>query len=345
MRSLFQAFVQADTSTTRKYGGTGLGLTITQRLVTLLGGNINVASEAGVGSRFTISVPRYLGERDDEVEFELVDEEPEAESKKENRTDRIALIVDDDPNARELMRRIAARLKYATLLAENGEEALSLARSHNPSVIILDLHMPVVDGWTVLQQLQADEELCAIPTIVASVDDDATECYRLGAEDFLTKPVNRIELERALLSYTKVASGRLMVVEDNADARDLVVRAAENAGFETVAAENAEVALNLLQKTEVSGVLLDLGLPGMSGFSLLDILRENEDWKNLPVIIFSAQELTAEELASVEEKAQGFHVKGSTSPRQVVANFMASSAEIGALPEATAKEEAEKCAS
>jgi signal transduction histidine kinase/CheY-like chemotaxis protein len=322
MKSLFKAFVQADASTTRKYGGTGLGLAITQRLVTLMGGRVDVDSAPGVGSRFSFSIPRRLGE---DVEAEKPPAQAKAPASARADASRTALIVDDDPNARELMGRLAARLNYKTLLAPNGEEAMKIAREQRPSVILLDLHMPVVDGWTVLQRLRADADLCAIPTIVVSVDDDAKACYRLGAEDFLTKPLNRLELERALLSYTQVASGKILIVEDNDDAAALVARAATNVGFEARIAPTAEAALDILRRETFIGIILDLGLPGMSGFEFLNALRDGSAWRDMPVIVFSAQELTSGEIAAIETMAQGYHPKGATSPRAVVSEFMARS--------------------
>ena len=242
------------------------------------------------------------------------------------------------------MSRLAKRLNYATLLATNGEEALRLAAQEKPSVILLDLHMPVVDGWTTLERLRATPDLAAIPTIVVSVDDDATACYKLGAEDFLTKPLNRLELERALLSYTKVASGRILIVEDNEQSADLVARAARNVGFEAIVAPDAESALKILDEMTVIGVILDLGLPGMSGFELLDALRGEERWKEMPVVVFSAQELTSDELLVIESKAQGHHVKGAVSPRTVLSEFMDRSGADHA-PASRGVDEARRCAS
>jgi signal transduction histidine kinase/CheY-like chemotaxis protein len=339
--SLFQPFVQADASTTRKYGGTGLGLAITHRLVNLMGGRIEVTSAPGVGSVFTFYIPRVFVEQ--EADRAASKKSPE-QAGAVGTGKRTALIVDDDPSACDLMSRLAARLGYATVCAENGAAALAMAAKNTPDVIILDLHMPVMDGWTLLEKLRADQKLRSIPTIVVSVDDDARECYRLGAEDYFTKPLNRIELERALLSYTRVASGKILVVEDNDDAADLIMRAARNVGFDAIRATDGEQGLSALAKDAVVGVILDLGLPGMDGFEFLDALRASSKWRDMPVIVFSAQELAPEQIQIIEEKAQGYKVKTEASPRSVIAEMMVKS---GVMPtETNIKSEGErKCAS
>lgn len=316
--ALFKAFVQADASTTRKYGGTGLGLAITQRLVTLMGGRISVSSVPGAGSKFTFIVPRSFGAA------------PKAEPEEPARAGpapaegavRTALIVDDDSDARDLLDRLARRMSYETIAAVNGEEAMAIARARRPDLILLDLHMPVMDGWTLLEKLQADERLSSIPTIVVSVDDDARNCFKLGAEDFFTKPINRIEFERALLSYAKVASGEVLIVEDNDDAAELLARAARNIGLQPLRAPDGETALAMLEKRDPAGVILDLSLPGMDGFAVLKALRSSEKWRSMPVIVFSAQDLDERQRALIKDKAQGYHVKSETSPRAVLSEFM-----------------------
>jgi len=337
--SLFRAFVQADASTTRKYGGTGLGLAITQRLVTLLGGRISVTSEAGVGSAFTFLVPRAFG-NDDTVEtvWELEPAPAPAST-----PDKTALIVDDDDDARDLLERLARRMNYDTVVASNGAEAIQIARVRRPDVILLDLHMPVMDGWTVLEKLQADPELVSIPTIVVSVDDDSRNCFNLGAEDFFTKPVNRVELERALLSYSKLASGGILIVEDNDDAADLLERAARNVGFQPFRAADGEAGLKILEAQNVVGVILDLSLPGMDGLTFLNALRAAEEWRSMPVIVFSAQDLDERQRAEIGEKAQGYHIKSETSPRVVLSEFMNSAALSPRAPSKPAGDR--KCAS
>ena len=337
--SLFKAFVQADASTTRKYGGTGLGLAITQRLVTLMGGAITVESETGAGSVFTFSVPRAFGGVL-QPDLEHTQAEPSSEAGVAART---ALIVDDDNDARELLERLAIRMNYDTIVASNGAEALEKARTTRPDLILLDLHMPVMDGWTVLEKLRADAELSAIPTIVVSVEDDTRNCLALGAEDFFTKPINRIEFERTLLSYAKLASGELLIVEDNDDAADLVSRAARNIGLTPIRAVDAETGLKLLETSKIAGVILDLSLPGMDGFAFLDALRASDKFKSMPVIVFSAQELDDRQRAHVESKAQGYHVKSETSPRVVISEFMSHSGARAAQP--VAGEGGRKCAS
>jgi len=320
--TLFKAFVQADASTTRKYGGTGLGLAITQRLVTILGGRISVASQGGVGSTFTFLVPRHLGREDEETSMD----EAEPVIAAIPGSVKTALIVDDDNDARDLIERLARRMNYETIVASNGAEAFKIAKARRPDVILLDLHMPIMDGWTMLERLQADEDLISIPTIVVSVDDDARNCFKLGAEDFFTKPVNRLELERALLSYSKLASGEILIVEDNDDAAELLSRAARNVGFQPLRAADGETGLKLLEVSNVVGVILDLSLPGMDGFAFMDAMRESEKWRSMPVIVFSAQDLDEARRAEIGKKAQGYHLKSETSPRAVLSEFMNSAA-------------------
>jgi hypothetical protein len=288
MSRLFQAFSQADASTTRNFGGTGLGLVLSRRFCQMMGGDITVESEAGVGSTFTIHLPVDGG-----VPEKAPAAEPGSALAKGIPT---VLVIDDDPAARDLMRRFLDQQGLRMEEADSGQEGLKLARELRPGTIILDVMMPGMDGWAVLTALKADPELAPIPVIMATILDERNLGFALGATDFLTKPIDRDYLAKVLQKYRCAHPPcPVLLVEDHADLRELMRRMLEHEGWVVEEAENGRVALGRVAENRPELIVLDLMMPEMDGFSFLEELRQQEAWRSIPVIVVTAKDLTAED--------------------------------------------------
>ena len=304
---LFQAFSQADASTTKQYGGTGLGLAITRNFCQLLGGDVTVVSKRGEGSTFTITLP----DRPSAPPQIEPPTGPSLAAKLDNAP--TVLIVDDDPVARDLL---AANLKgagYRLIQAANGEEALKLARAARPDAITLDVLMPKPDGWQVLNALKADADLRDIPVIMVTILSDRGIGLSLGAVDVLTKPVDRAHLT-ALINGLVRRDGPVLVVEDDAGARGVIRPTIEKMGLAVAEAFDGREALAWLgDHPAPSMILLDLMMPEMNGFEVLDALSADEKWRDIPVIVITAKQLSAAEHQRLLGKAQKVFVKGAAS--------------------------------
>ena len=207
---LFQPFTQADASTTRKYGGTGLGLTITKRFAELMGGTVTVDSVKGEGSTFTLVLPAEVVARPVTSDHVALMAGPKG----------LVLVIDDDPAMHDMVRRTLEKEGIAVIPALSGEEGLELARQLKPAVITLDVMMPGSDGWNVLRALKADPDLAAIPVVMLTIIDDKNMGFSLGASEYLTKPVDRERLIRVIRRFRHEGGGRALVVEDDEAARD-----------------------------------------------------------------------------------------------------------------------------
>jgi adenylate cyclase len=289
---LFQAFSQADASTTKKFGGTGLGLAITRHFCRMLGGDITATSVPGKGSIFTILVrdqaagPQAAEPSDgDEVATTL----PAKDSSP------TVLVVDDDPASRDLLSTSLKREGYHTIQASGGEEALQLAHRLRPDAITLDVLMPKTDGWAVLASLKGDPELCNVPVIMVTIAPDRAIGLSLGAAEVMTKPVNRSELT-ALLRRLLSRDGSILLVEDDLATRDTVRATIEKMGVAVAEASNGREALTWLSENPVPAlILLDLMMPEMDGFEFLDAFNRNSEWRNVPVVVITAKQLTSAE--------------------------------------------------
>ena len=319
MGRLFQPFVQADASTTRKYGGTGLGLTISRRFAQLLGGDVAVDSVPGEGTVFSVRLAldaRGLGPAHADAESRAVPDAPAAADAP------LVLVIDDEPQTREILVRTLQRSGFRTAEAESAEAGLACARELRPNLVTLDVLMPGTDGWDVLRALKADERTEAIPVVLASITDDRTLGYALGAAGYVTKPFEREELIRTVRGLLRAdgpapdASGgcAVLVVEDDANTRDLLRRGMEREGLAVCEAATAAEALARLADWRPSLVLLDLLLPDGTGFDVLDALGDD-----VPVVMLTAKDLTGDERERLNGHVQRVFQKGRAEQSDILA--------------------------
>ena len=309
---LFQPFTQADASTTRKYGGTGLGLAISKRFCQLMGGDISVESAPGVGSVFTMRLPVHH-RRDSSVA--RADGAPREQSGRRY----TLLAIDDDATARDLVRRFMEREGYSVHTDASGAQGLDLARKIKPDAITLDVLMPEMDGWSVLAKLKADPELADIPVVMLTMVDDQQMGYALGANDYMTKPIDRERLATLLRRYRCADPPcSLLLVEDDEDTRVMMRRMLEREGWLVEEAENGRVALEKAAQKAPELVLLDLLMPEMDGFQFIDTFRRDARWKEVPVIVVTAKELELEEKRRLAVKVDAILQKGAFSRAELL---------------------------
>jgi CheY-like chemotaxis protein len=313
---LFQPFSQAHALTGRKYGGTGLGLAISRRFCHMMGGDIAVESEYGVGSTFTIRLPAHVADRQAEPELVV---EPRFAALQEGAS--TILVIDDDPNVHDLMKRFLSREGFWVETASGGEEGIRLARELRPDAITLDVLMAGMDGWTVLSALKSDPELFSIPVIMFTIVDDKNLGYALGASDYLTKPIDRDRLVTILEKYRSAPPPcRVLVVEDDANMRDLLRRMLEKEGWVVTEAENGRVALErIAEQRRPALILLDLIMPEMDGFQFVDEIRSHKAWRSIPIVVITAKDTTAEDRLRLDGHVEKILQKGAYSLEELLA--------------------------
>ena len=291
MEKLFQPFVQGDASTSRKFGGTGLGMTITHRFCEMMGGEITATSEPGRGTSFTIRLPARV-QVHPPAAAPLTDP-PEPMVPEGSST---VLVIEDDPATRDLLKRFLSKDGFRVKTVAEGEEGLRLARELQPDVITLDVMMSGLDGWAVLTELKADPALADIPVVMLTFVDNKNLGYALGASDYLTKPIQREHLRAVLEKYRRHPQpGPVLVVEDDPDTQEVLRRLLEKEGCQVIAAENGRVALERLAESQPRLILLDLMMPQMDGFQFIERVRQNENWRTIPIVVVTAKDLTKED--------------------------------------------------
>ncbi len=287
---LFQRFSQADESTTRRFGGTGLGLALTRAFAKLLGGDVAVESEEGKGTCFTLRVPADASAKVAASET-FVGADGAAGGTP-------VLVIDDEASQRELLTRFLQRQGYAVHAAADGRSGLELARLLEPRVILLDVMMPDMDGWTVLKALKADEATAAIPVVMVSFVADAATSGAMGAAAAVTKPVDWSRLKRILDEF-RDSIGDVLIVDDDADTRERLRTVLERNAWSVREAANGGEALDRVREARPRVVLLDLIMPVMDGFAFLQRLRAEPGCADVPVVVLSAKDVSSEELAKL----------------------------------------------
>ena len=304
---VFEEYTQAERSTSANYGGTGLGLPISKKFAEMMGGDVVVTSEEGKGSVFTLSVPRECPEyNEDEVDSNVINLDAD---------DNLVVLVDDDVAMHDLIKRTISKLNLTLIGATNSEKGMELIREVKPKLILLDVLMPGRDGWSLLKECKTDAELKDIPVIMISQLNQSNLAASLGANDYLTKPIDRTHFVNTIqrLLGTGGKDQKVLVIDDDKDVRELLSRLLKDAGYRPIDARDGKEGLERT-KDEPALIILDLEMPRMDGFEFLDnYIKDVPEDKRAPVLVFSGKDLTDVQEDLLKERVVGLVKKDDVS--------------------------------
>src|SRR5690606_18024133 len=335
-RIVFEAFQQADAGTSRKYGGTGLGLAISREISGLLGGELKLRSTVGEGSTFVLYIPlTYVGaERKPDAKHPSLPRHRLAADDSANPVDSVKddrdtpnpdkptlLVVEDDARYAMVIRDLAHARGFNVLVTSRGSEALRLVGEFKPDAISLDILLPDMLGWSVLAKLKQNADTRHIPVQIVSVEEERHHSFERGAFAYIAKPATTDLIGAALeriRQYTLPRTKKLLVVEDDADERMSIEALIEHDDVDIDTAADGAEALAKLQASRFDCVVLDMRLPDMSGFELIDHIQAQPDLQDIPLVVFTGKELTAEEDRKLQRAAKSVIVKGVESPERLL---------------------------